>query len=90
MAMDTRMTWQFILGKQLLNAALNITPTHGTVLQRKGKWKVLDTYCPWIISFFHHSCFLTYTEDKLLWHSSSQQAGNANRLWAKDLEIEGR
>jgi len=27
------MTWQFILGKQLLSTASNITPTHGTVLQ---------------------------------------------------------
>jgi len=37
MATDTRMTWQFILGEQLLNAALNITPTHGRVLQLTRK-----------------------------------------------------
>jgi len=37
MAMDTHMTWQFILGEQLLNAALNITPTHGKVLQLTRK-----------------------------------------------------
>ena len=37
MAVNTCMTWQFILGKQLLNAASNITPTHGTVLQLTRK-----------------------------------------------------
>jgi hypothetical protein len=37
MATDMGMTWQFILGKQLLNAASSITPTHGKVLQLTRK-----------------------------------------------------
>jgi len=31
-----------------------------------------------------------FSSPQLLWHSSSQQAGNASRLWAIDFEIEGK
>jgi hypothetical protein len=27
-----------------------------------------------------------YTRNKLLWHSSQQQASHANKFWAKDIE----
>jgi len=49
------------LEKQLMNAALNITPTHGRVMQLTMEVKVLDTNCPWIFIFHHLNCFLTYT-----------------------------
>jgi hypothetical protein len=39
------------LGEKLLNAAFNIMPTHGTVLQLTRKMHVLDTYYSRIINF---------------------------------------
>jgi hypothetical protein len=40
------------LAKLLLNAASNITPTHGTVRQQK-KWKMLHTNYSWIIILYY-------------------------------------
>lgn len=48
------------LEKQLMYAALNITPTHGRVMQLTMEMKVLDINCPSIFIFHHLNCFLTY------------------------------
>lgn len=47
------------LGKKLMKAALNITPTHGRDMQLTRE--VRDTNCPRIFIFHHLNCFLTYT-----------------------------
>jgi hypothetical protein len=76
------------LGEQLLNAAFNIMPIHGTVLQLKMKMQGVGH-----ILFMDNHFFIAATvfrrtqwEYKLFWHSSPQQAGHANRLWAKETE----
>jgi hypothetical protein len=76
------------LGEQLLNAAFNITPTHGTVLQLTGKMQRVGHILFMDNHFFIASTVIrpTQQENKLLWHISPQQAGHVNKMWAKDTE----
>jgi hypothetical protein len=52
------------LGKQLLNAASDVTSTHGTVLQLTRKVKVAGANYSRIIILLRLNCFLTYKTEK--------------------------
>jgi len=68
------------LGKQLLNAASNITPCHGTVLQLTRE--VEGDGHTWIIIFLCHKCFLTYTVEKSTVVAQFVTTGRAcQKLW---------